>query len=293
MNRRPTFPFRFRGPALCELAFTAPFAALGGGLYGFDLAGDRGLPWMVLVPLFALSLVGFVAVQVSLEPWVVDRLGGRDGRWGALVVYLWDVVTGTVVGYPLVMTLGAPALPGVGLAVTAGAVYGYFIGWVVCGEGAGVAVTTLLTGSGIRPEPDHSRAQALEQRGEYDAALAAYREAHSADPGAPLPYLAMARLRERRGEREGAVQTLRDALARARLSPEQEVLCLRRLADMHADAGHPRGAAGDLARYLERRPDGLGAAWARAELRDIKDEVARDLDVPAPRTREAGDASDA
>lgn len=281
MNRVPTFPLRLRGPALCELAFTAPFAALGGGLYGFDLAGDRGLPWMVLVPVFALALVGFVAAQVSLEPWVVDRLGGRDGRWGALVVYLWDVVTGTVVGYPLVMTLGAPALPGVGLAVTAGAVYGYFIGWVVCGEGAGLAVSALLTGSGIRPEPDHSRAQALEQRGEYDAALAAYREANRADAGAPLPYLASARLLERRGESEGAVQTLRDALARARFSPEQEVLCLRRLADMFADAGHRRRAAGDLARYLERRPEGVGAAWARAELQAIKDEVARERSGPS------------
>jgi len=170
--------------------------------------------------------VGFVAFQVTLEPRVVARFGGRDGRWGALVAYLWDVATGAVVGFPLVAVLGAPTLPGVGAAVSAGAVYGYVMGFVACGEGAELAVRTLFGGGGIRHRPDHSYAQTLEQRGELEGALAAYRQALRDDPTDPLPYLGTARILERKGEATRGVETLREALARAALTPQQEVLVL-------------------------------------------------------------------
>lgn len=265
------------GPALCELAFTAPFAALGGGLYGFHVAGALGLPWWLGTVGGALALVGFVAFQVALEPWVVDRLGGRDGRWGTAVAYLWDVATGTVVGLPVLAVLAPPSLPGAGAAVTAGAVYGFLMGGVVCGEGAETAVRTLLAGGGIRHRSDLSHAAVLEQRGALSEALRSYGEAVAADPTDPRPWLGIARVHERKGDVEGAARALREALTRARFTPEEEVMCLQHLVDLLADTGRRGAAAPDLARYLERSPDGRGAAWARAELAAIKDEVARAL----------------
>lgn len=275
MNRRPSLGALLQGSARCELFFTAPFAALGGGLYGVELARTGGLPWLPTATASGLALVAFVAFQLSMEPWVVARLGGREGRWGPLVAYFWDVATGTVVGLPLVAVLGAPTLPGVGAAVTAGALYGYVMGFVVCGEGAEVAVRTLLTGGGIRRRPDHSMAQALEQRGELAGALETYRNAQRADPRDPTPYLGAARVLERLGRSREAVETLRDALARAHLDPAQEVLLLQRMASLWEGAGRPEAVAPDLARYLERAPEGPAAPWARAELAALKDEMAR------------------
>lgn len=100
MIRRPSLPALVGGPARCEFLFTAPFAALGGALYGIDLAGSAGAPPLSAAAVCAVALVVFVALQVSLEPLAVARFGGPDGRWGALVAYLWDVATGAVVGFP-------------------------------------------------------------------------------------------------------------------------------------------------------------------------------------------------
>lgn len=272
---RPSLPSPLpRGPALCELAVTAPFALLAGGLGGWEVAPTLGVPAAAAAAGGSLALTAFVGVQLALEPAVVDRFGGRDGRWGAAAAYAWDVVTGTVVGWPLAWVLGAPALPGVGLALTAGAAYGFVMGYVLCGGAAETAVRGLLEGTGIRPRPDHSRAQALEARGEWEAAEAEYDRARAADPRDPLPYLGLARVLARRGDLARAAGTLREALAGAELSPEQRVLTLHRLVEIREAQGRRIGAAPDLARYLDAHPDGPGAGWARSELDAMKAELA-------------------
>lgn len=187
--------------------------------------------------------------------------------------------------------LGASTLPGVGTAVSAGAVYGYVMGFVVCGDGAEMAVRALYGGGGIRHRPDHSHAQTLEQRGELEGALAAYRRALRDDPTDLLPYLGAARVLERKGEAKQGVEALREALARARLSPQQEVLVLQRLASLWEEVGRREGAAPDLARYLEAHPDGPGAPWARRELADIKAALARSLGLDG-RERGSGPGPD-
>jgi hypothetical protein len=275
--RRPSLAFPIRGPARCELAFTAPFAALGGGLYGVEVAPWIGVPAPVASIVAATALVGFVAFQITLEPWAVFRFGGADGRWGPLVAYLWDAVTGTAVGLPLVAVLDFPAGTGVGAAVSVGAAYGYVMGFVVCGEGAEFAVRTLFGGGGGRHRPQHSYAQALEQQGRLDEALAVYREARAADAGDPAPGLAMARILQRKGDAAGAVDALRETLTSTELTPEQEVLTLRRMADLWTGLDRQEAMAPELARYLERSPGGPGAEWARRELADIKSMLARRL----------------
>ena len=259
-----------RGPARCELAVTAPFAMLGGGVWGYAAAPQLGLARLLTTAAGSLALLAFVVAQIALEPRVVRRFGGPDERWGGVVAYVWDLVTGSVVSLPFALGLGASAAPGVGIAFAAGAVYSWLMGSVVCGDGPELAVKLLLQGGGIRWRPDHSLAQALEARGEWNAACHAYREANRRDARDPIPYLAMARILSRQRNPAAAVEALRDALHRAELSPEQEVLVLQRIVEIREDQGRRAAAAPDLARYLERSPDGRGAPWARRELDEIK-----------------------
>jgi len=243
-------------------------------VWGWAAAPGLGLPRFPTTAAGALALLAFVVAQIALEPRVVRRFGGPDERWGALVAYLWDGVTGSVVGLPLALGLGASAAPGVGMALTAGAVYSWLMGSVVCGDGPELAVKLLFQGAGIRWRPDHSQAQALEARGEWNAAYRAYREANRRDARDPVPYLAMARILSRQRSPAAAVEALREALHRAELSPEQEVLALQRIVEIREDQGRWAAAAPDLVRYLDRSPHGRGAAWARSELDSIKQSLA-------------------
>lgn len=262
----------------CELAFTAPFALLGGGLYGYNLAGGAGTAGSLVVALScALGLTSLVAVQISLEPVVVEAFGGRDGRWGHLAAYLWDAATGAVVGLPLMLLTHVGTIPSVGLALTAGSIYGYLVGAWVCGEASETLLWTLLVGSGGRRRRGYSRIEALEARGDVDGAVEAWRDALRADPGDARPYLALARLLP--GRTEGgteAVRLLREALGRARLTPHQKALAVMRIVELREREGRRAATAPDLARYLEEGASGSAAAWARRVLDEIKASLAQE-----------------
>jgi len=58
------------------------------------------------------------------------------------------------------------------------------------------------------------------------------------------------------------------------------------------DTGRREGAAPDLARYLEARPDGPGAPWARRGLADIKEELARRMGIEPRKEGGGATASD-
>lgn len=277
MTRPSAFAALLRGPGRCQLAFTAPFALLAGGLFGHAVAPAAEIPPAVAVPLGAAAFLIFVALQIGLEPWAAEQFGGSDGRWGPLAAYLWDAAMGAVLGFPLASALGASALAGIGAALTAGAVYGWLMAFVVCGEGAELAVRALFEGGGIRRRSEHSQAQALEQRGDWVAALGAWRQAGREDPTDPAPYFALARIHLRLGRSPHAVEVLRDAFARAELSHVEEVRALQWIVDARERQGNRAAAAPDLARYLERNPNGPAAAWARGELAAIKDDLARNL----------------
>ena len=281
MVRPSLLPF-LGGPVRCELLFTAPFSLLAGGLLGFHQAAALGLGRNLAAVGGGVGLTVLVAVQIAMEPLVVERLGGRDGRWGLLVAYLWDALTGAVVGFPLAVALGAPVVPGVGAALSAGAAYGFVMGHLVCGEGPAVVARALLGGTGIKRAPEHSRAQTLEAQGRWSEALAAYAAARLAHPRDPLPYLAQARILARRGDDQEALEVLGAARNRAGLSAQQEVLVLQRMTELCAELGCRERMAPELARYVDASPTAPGAAWARAELQDIKDEIARGLELPPP-----------
>jgi hypothetical protein len=270
-----SLPSLFDARARCELGFTAPFALLAGGLYGYQL--DRGV---VFVAACALALTGFVALQLGLEPAVVSRFGGTRGQWGSAVAFVWDGVTGAVMGLPVLWVVGLPAGPAVGAAASFGAFYGWLMGFVVCGDAPEAVVRMLFEGGGRLRTSDHSYAQSLEARGESEAAANQYRQAIVGTPLDPAPYLALARLQQRDLRRPAdAIITLRSALAEARLEPRQEMLILRRMVDVFAGMGRPFGGAPDLARYLEHKPDGFAAAWAADTLADMKEHMARERDA--------------
>lgn len=263
--------------ARCEVALISPFALLGGGLYGYGLAADLGGRVALAVAAFcALGLTALIAIQISLEPLVVDALGGRDGRFGQIAAYLWDVGTGAAASLPLMLLTSVGTVPSMGLALTVGSVYGYVVGALICGDATEMAVTTLLGGAG-RARAGYSHIEAMEARGDLEGAAHAWREALRANPDDGRPYLALARLLPARTDgRRKAVEVLRLALARARLTPEQERMALMRLVELREDGGRRAAAAPDLARYLEGGASGPPAEWARRVLADIKTSLARE-----------------
>jgi hypothetical protein len=57
----------------------------------------------------------------------------------------------------------------------------------------------------------------------------------------------------------------------AKFSPQGEALAVRDIHEISSTRlGDPRRAAPNLARYLDRRPEGVNEEWARRELADIK-----------------------
>lgn len=94
----------------CQFFFTLPFALLSGGAYGVELAARTGLATGWAVVLCALGLPAFVALQLALEPMAVGMVTGGGSDWDEAVAFIWDSVTGAVVGFPLFTLLGVQTL---------------------------------------------------------------------------------------------------------------------------------------------------------------------------------------
>lgn len=272
-----------RARVRCRLALTVPFAVLGGFTWGFFSAPQLGiterLPW---------SLVGaagfglFMYLEQRLFP-LVRTLARRLGADVAAPL-IWE---GLVVGglfFLLTDVMGAPVVPAVTTAVGLGAAYAWSMEFVLCGEGAG-RVMSFLSGTtrGAGPRrPDHSYADSLAARGEIEAAIETHWQSIERDPGDVVPYLRIARLLHReKGRSRDAASVLRRAVRDAEVDERQDAFLVRSLYEACHDSDRgARSAAPDLARYLERRPDGAAADWARRELADIKEELQRDSGPP-------------
>lgn len=271
MPRNPSPEMALQGSARCQLAFTAPFAVLGGGIAGVHLASATGWPYPVSVVAGIAGMLGFVWIQMVLEPVVVGIIGGPDGRWSELASYLWDAAMGTILGLPLTMLMDESSLAVIGLALGAGAAYGYVMGYIVCGEGAESLVRLVFEGTGGPPRPRHSYALTLAVQGRTREAIEVYRAALARDPRDGEAHLGLASLQHRYlHDAEGAVLTLRSALRQASLGEGQIIVAFQRIAVIRAEQGRPEALAPDLARYLDRKTRGPAADWARANLARIK-----------------------
>jgi tetratricopeptide (TPR) repeat protein len=245
-------------------------------MYGFQLGGGP-----LLVGGSALALVLFVAFLVSLEPIVVSLLGGPRGQWGPAVAFAWDVITGAVVGFPVFWLLDLPVGPAVGAAASVGAFYGWTMGYLVCGEASASVVNLVLQGGGRLRTSEHSYAQSLEVRGEFDAAARLYRQAIADTPRDLAPYLSLARLQDGPlRQPSDALATLRAALRDARLDERGEMMLLRRIIDVSQGMGRPFGGAPDLARYVDAHAEGPAAEWAATTLARMKQEMDEEREGP-------------
>jgi len=271
VNRPSAPPALLEGPSRCQLAFTAPFALLAGGLYGAAAARLTRTPAEIGVPLGAIAFLFFAAIQIGSGPWAAERFGGKDGRWGSVASYLWDALMGAVLGLPLVSTVGEPTLAGIGAALTAGGVYGWLMGFVVCGQGAETLVRIVFEGAGGHPRPRHSYATALALQGRTRAAVEVYQEALSYDPKDVEAYLGLASIQHRfLHDSDGAILTLRTALRQATMTEGHTIVVFQRLAAIRGEQNRPEALAPDLARYLDKKGRGPAADWARANLTRIK-----------------------
>jgi len=137
-----------------------------------------------------------------------------------------------------------------------------------------VAFFFIPSGSPTLRKTEHSKAEALAVRGEFEAAIVAYQEAILDAPRDGEPYLRIARIyRDEVKKPEEALSWFRRGLTEAELSKGQEILTQREMAELlihHLQ--EPRRAAPDLARLADAYPDAAVGKWAREELARIKEE---------------------
>ena len=254
-----------------QLLLTLPFVLLGGIVWGAFAAPGIGdgsqLFWSFIG---ATSFGLFFYLEQMLLP-VVTTLANRIGL-GAVAALFWEV--GVVGGLIFVFTsvLGAPMVPAVTLAIGVGVLYSVGTEYLF-GSGADHVANLLGVGRGWSGAKgsDFSHAEALEVREDFEGAAEIYKEAIWRKKRDPLPYLRLARIRNRTGLHEEAIDILRRALNVARFSPQGEALAVREIHEISSNRlGDPSRAAPDIARYLERQPEGVNQEWARRELDDIK-----------------------
>lgn len=258
-----------------QLLLTMPFVLLAGLTWGWfsapGMGEGSGLFWSVLGSAgFGL----FFYLEQRLVP-AVASLADRIGL-GAVAALVWEVgVVGGLI-YLLTSVLGAPVIPAVALAIGVGAVYSLGAEYLLLGSGADHAANLLGLGQGWSGPrgSDHSYPESLAKRGDLAGAAAIYKEAIWTNRRDPLPYLRLASIRTRMGAHEEAIDILRTALQVARLSAQEQARVVRQIHEIYStQLGDAARAAPDLARYLEREPEGEHGDWARRELADIKERI--------------------
>ena len=261
-----------------QILLSMPFVLLAGLTWGWFAApaiGDgSGLFWSVMGAASFGLLFYLEQRLLPLVAAIADRIG-----MGALAALVWEV--GVVGGLMFLFTsvLGAPVVPAVALAFGVGVLYSLGMEHVVFGSGAEQMTNLLGLGRGWSGPRrlDYSHAEALEKRGDLEGAVEIYKEAIWTNRRDPLAYVQLASLRNRMGLHEEAIDILRRALGVARFSSLGEALAVREIHEIFSTRlGDSARAAPDLARYLERQPEGQHGDWARRELAYIKERIRED-----------------
>lgn len=265
----------------CQLLLALPFAAVGGLAFGVFWARQTDAAIVEIGILSALGLCALVYLQIVVTPLMTHLVGRVFGQGMApMGELLWDGAAGGVAAFAATRFLGVEVLPAVGLAAALGALYAVGLAYALCGGAAADAVG-FLSGAGARGsprKPDYSYPAALAARGRTAEALDEYRGLVEADPSEPEPYLLAARLLREEKSFQEEVRWLERARDRADLSVRQRIRVARRIIDIwRAEMDRPRKAAPELARLAERFPDTEAGSWARTELAELKDEMAREL----------------
>ena len=198
---------------------------------------------------------------------------------GGLAVLAWEV--GVVGGLIFLFTRcpGRTIVPAVAIAIGVGAVYSLGMEYLVCGSGADHMVNLLGIGrgwSGARGS-DYSHPEALAKRGDMEGAAKIYKEAIRMNRRDPCPTFGW------HAYALGWASTKRPSTSYARpcrwrtSAPTKRLWFVRHIHEICSTQLEDRArAAPDLARYLERQPEGEHGEWARRELIYIKERIRED-----------------
>jgi len=206
-----------------------------GGLRDVDTVDRAMLAWSLIAGALGLIMGGFLGLLVAHEGWPA---------WIAVLC------------------------PFAGAAGVVGLVR------LVVGGGTTAAGTVYNPSGRTTPHRrEHSRAEALAARGEYEEAVTAFELAVAEDPSDPWPYLRVARIyRDHLGRPEDAARWFRRASREARTG---SVIARKELVELymhHMEA--PRKAVPELARMAEELAGTPEGEWAAAKLRHVKELLA-------------------
>lgn len=196
-----------------------------------------------------------------------------DATESAMLV--WTLIAGSL-GFVMggflavfVANMGAPGWVAV-LCVPFGAVFTGGLTRLLVGGSAGAA-STIYNPSG-RSTPrrkEHSHAESLAARGQYEEAVTAFELAVAEDPADPWPYLRVARIyRDQLARLEDSARWFRRAFREATDPP---VIARKELVELYVHRlGEPARAAPELARMAEELAGTPEGEWAATELLHVK-----------------------
>lgn len=136
------------------------------------------------------------------------------------------------------------------------------------------------SGKTTPPKREYSLARAHQIRGELDKAIAAWELNQTEFPDDPEPYVELARLyRNELNDFEMAISWYRRARNESDIEPGRALLATQEIIEIYTHKlKKPRRAVPELALLLERWPETPGADVARAQLAELREEMAREME---------------
>ncbi len=125
------------------------------------------------------------------------------------------------------------------------------------------------SGEEVEEDPMHD-ARALLAQGEYEQAVAAFRDAAAGDPLNRLPYVEISKIqREHLHDPQGAVETLRGAIEGQEWQVNDAAFLMFRLAEVYDESLNDRSsAAAIMQQVIEQFPETRHSANARHKMHD-------------------------
>jgi len=162
--------------------------------------------------------------------------------------------------------------------VVAGLGWGMFLGAVILRATLIEKMGNLIIASGDTTPSvaQHSNIEAMEARGDYAGAAAAYRRAVDADPQDLVACEKLARLAAMQKDYETAVWAYREAQRRVAEPRRQMGFALLVIGLYRDNLRDPGRATVEMRKFLSRWPDAPNAGALRAELDQLKAELFRE-----------------
>lgn len=198
-----------------------------------------------------------------------QNAGNGHGVWGALVMVIFS---GVAVGS------GLPGVPQrfwtIPLAALIGFAMGKLVGLTLLGSSGRVAQSVYMPRAAGSYARTHSNIDAMEAKGDYTGAVAAWEAVSVSEPGNPWPLIRAGELYMRAlGEPEMALDRFRLAREVPGITPEQQRYASLKVIDLYlgplADEGR---AMVELRRLIDQHPLTREANGARAALQRLKEQ---------------------